>query len=526
MMVQHPIYPLIIAVFTLVLVVMQSIQNEKVLKFRMVIAFFDLAMTIFVFSIYNQMILGNDTYEQAYMIFDLAIYGIFIIVMYATFKTSVLKANHYQLFVKSIKNSRWNAYYVVDKKDKIKDVSASLLIELNMEKDEVIGKKLFNIFNQTIRFTKFNGSDINNRQLENYYLEYKKRAKMGDQEIQELSFLNSEGDPVFLHMVMQPVFVMGKYRGRICVGEKKTDFDLLAVEKELNERSGELESIRHKFIATLDLSEEGLFYIDLDERSIWASDHLVETLHLPGNLLDLTDFRRLIDAEDLKKYLAMLGELSMNKRQYSISYRILVEGRYLWFKEKGIRLFEDQNTSTIMGTLKPQRTRHFQASNIDELDLLKDKNEFMLHMHKLFNDGRYFQCMIFRLKNMPQLNEEYGREVGNMLMAEYIKKMRLNFVTESGGIFRITGVEFAVLLTDPRKIDVLENGTASNPKFLNLEMQYGSILAELEVVAGIAIGGSDASEEHDLYQAAIQAIKVSENPKYSAQICYYKDINV
>ena len=52
--------------------------------------------------------------------------------------------------------------------------------------------------------------------------------------------------------------------------KRKTDFDLLAVEKELNERSGELESIRHKFIATLELSEEGLFYIDLDERTIWA----------------------------------------------------------------------------------------------------------------------------------------------------------------------------------------------------------------------------------------------------------------
>lgn len=525
-MLQHPIYPLIISIFTLVLVVMQSIQNEKVLKFRMVIAFFNLAVSVFAFTIYESMILTNSLYEEIYLVFNFVVYGFFMLVMYATFKTSVLKANHYQLFVKSIKNSRWNAYYVVDKRERIKDISSSLLIELNMEKDEVIGKKLFSIFNQTIRFTKFNQTEVNNRQLENYYLEYRKTAKIGDQEIQELSLLNNEGDPVFLHMVMQPVFVMSKYKGRICVGEKKTDFDLLAVEKELNASNTELESIRHKFIATLDLSEEGLFYIDLDERSIWASDYLVQSLHLPGNSLDLTDFRRLIEAEDLKKYLALLGELSMSKRQYQTSYRIMVEGRYLWFKEKGIRIFEDQNTSTIMGTLKPQKTRHFQSSNIDELDLLKDHNEYMLQMHQLFKDGRYFQCMVFRLKNMPYINETYGREVGNMLMAEYIKKMRVNFVTESGGIFRISGIEFAVVLTDPRKIDVLENGTASNDKFLNLDMQYGSIHAELEVFAGIAVGGSDASEEHELHQCALQAIKVSENPKYSAQVCYYKDITI
>ena len=38
-----------------------------------------------------------------------------------------------------------------------------------------------------------------------------------------------------------------------------------------------------------------------------------------------------------------------------------------------------------------------------------------------------------------------------MLMAEYIKKMRMSFVTESGDIFRLSGIEFAVTITDPRK---------------------------------------------------------------------------
>jgi GGDEF domain-containing protein len=323
---------------------------------------------------------------------------------------------------------------------------------------------------------------------------------------------------------MQPVFALGKYKGRICVGEKKTDFNLLAVEKELNDRNSELESIRHKFIATLELSEEGLFYIDLDERTIWASDALVSSLGLPSNLLDLTDFRRLIEAEDLKKYLALLGDLTINKTQYQTSYRIKVKGRYIWFKEKGKRLFEDTNSAIIMGTLNPMKTKHFQASQIEILDLLKDRNEFMAHMHKLFNDNRYFQLVVFRLQNIPKINEDYGREVGNMFIAEYIKKMSSSFVSESGDIFRITGIEFAITITDPRKMDVLSNGVKSNPTFLNLNMQYGSISEALEVFAGIAIGGSDAHEEHQLYQAAYQALKISLNPQFSSHGCYYKDI--
>lgn len=523
-MIQHPIYPLIITLFTLFLVIIQSIQSEKVLRNRLIITFLNIAVAVMVFVIYQTLIIGNGLYENIYIGFNFFVYAVFLIILYSTFKTAILKANHYQLFVKSIKNSRWNAYYVVDAKERIKDISTSLLSELNLDKEEIIGKKLFTILNKSIRFTRFNGSDVNNRSLENYYISYKERAKQGDSEVQEISFMNADGNPVILHIVMQPVFALGRYKGRICVGEKKTDFDLLAVEKELNERSGELESIRHKFVATLEISEEGLFYIDLDERTIWASDTLVNMLKLPSNTLDLSDFRRLIEAEDLKKYLALLGDLSLNKKQYSTSYRIMVNGRYLWFREKGKRLFEDQSSAVIMGTLNPMKTKHYLSSNIDELDKLKDQNDMLVSMHQLFNDNRYFQLVVIRLKNMPKVNETHGREVGNMLMAEYIKKLRTTFVTESGDIFRVSGIEFAITITDPRKMDVLANGIKSNPTFLNLVMQYGSLSAELEVFAGIAIGGGDASDEHKLYTAAVQALKIAENPQFASHGCYYKDI--
>lgn len=523
-MLQHPIYPLIISIFTLFIIIIQSIQTEKVLKTRLVLAFFNITIAVMVFVIYNRFIVDNTLYEQVYIGFNFYVYALFVLVLYSSFKTATLKANHYQLFVKSIKNSKWNAYYVVDSKERIRDMSSSLLAELNIEKDEIIGKKLFTILNKSVRFTRLNGSDINNRQLESYYLRYKEDAKPGDSEVQELSFMNFVGNPVILHMVMQPVFALGRYKGRICVGEKKTDFDLLAVEKELNERSSELESIRHKFIATLEISEEGLFYIDLDERSIWASDTLVRMLGLSSNSMDLVDFRRLIEPEDLKKYLALLGDLTINKKSYSTTYRIQINGRYMWFKEKGKRLFEDTHSAVIMGTLNPMKTKHYLASNIDELDGLKDHNDMLVHMNKLFRENRYYEFLVIRLKNMPKINETHGREIGNMLMAEYIKKLRSSFVSESGDVYRISGIEFGVIVTDARKMDLLANGIKSNKTFLNLTMQYGSISVELEVFAGIAISASDANDEHQLYQAAHQALKIAENPQFNSHCCFYKDI--
>jgi len=525
-MIQHPIYPLIISCFTLFLVIIQSIQSEKVHKYRLILAFLNIAISVVVFAIYRTIVLVNPTYESMYMLFNFFVYFVFLIILYSTFKTSTLKANHYQLFVKSIKNTQWNAYYVVDKKERIKDMSSSLLQELNLEKDEVMGKKLFFVFNQSIRFMKRNDQEISNKQLELYYQNYKEDAKIGDQEIEELLLMNASGNPVLLKMVTQPVFVLGKYKGRIAVGEKKSNFDLLAVEKELNERNTELESIRHKFIATLELSNEGLFYIDLDERSIWFNDASVSSLGIPGNTLDLTDFRRQIDAEDLKKYLAALGDLTPNKTTYSASYRILVKGRYVWFKEKGKRLFEDNVGSIIMGTLNPIHNRHYMASNIEELDGIKEQHDLLVSMNKLFKNSRYFQLMLIELKNIPKVNDNHGREVGNMMMAEYIKKLKMSFVSESGDIFRVSGLVFAVTITDPRKMEVITSGVKTNPTFLNLSMQYGSLTVDLEVFAGIAVGGSDAHEEHELLDASRRALKMALNPQFSNHCCYYKDLEL
>ncbi|MFA5560337.1 MAG: GGDEF domain-containing protein, partial [Acholeplasmataceae bacterium] len=228
--------------------------------------------------------------------------------------------------------------------------------------------------------------------------------------------------------------------------------------------------------------------------------------------------------EDLKKYLSVLGDLTYSKSIYRTSFRVLVDNHYQWFQEKGKRLFEDQTGSFIMGTLNPLKTKHFKASNIDELDSLKDQNDLLVKTKQLFQENRYFQLCVVNLKSIPKINERHGREIGNLMMAEYIKNLRKTFVTENGDVYRISGLEFVVLITDARKMDVLASGIKSNKEFLNLAVNYGSIQDEIQAYMGIAVGGSDAHDEYQLYQAAVQALKIAENPQFERNGCYYRDI--
>ena len=117
--------------------------------------------------------------------------------------------------------------------------------------------------------------------------------------------------------------------------------------------------------------------------------------------------------------------------------------------------------------------------------------------------------MLLELTNIPTINDNYGWDVGNMIMAEYITKMRNSFVTENGEIFRISGLKFVVIVTNPNKMDTLNKGIRQNEKLLNLDVKYGSINTELIVHAGISISKEDFVVEEKLYQAAEEALKIA-----------------
>src|SRR5690606_3636811 len=248
---QHPIFGVIISIFIMILIITESILKERLLKNRLTFSFVNVAFFVLLTFTYETFILAHQDFKVAYVVYTYFNYFIFLVALYQTFRNAILNASQYQLFIKGVKNTKWNVYYVVDHKERIKDISISLLRELNLDKQEVVGKKLFQVFNSKIRFTKMNGEDINDRTLEKYYNDYRKTVKPSDTEDQELHFQNFNGETVILHLNMQPLYVLGKYRGRMCVGEKKTDEALMQVERELKKTDHELESIRHKFIATL-----------------------------------------------------------------------------------------------------------------------------------------------------------------------------------------------------------------------------------------------------------------------------------
>ena len=480
----QPYYLVAFTVIIFAITILQSLQQEKILVYKFILSVLYLFISI-VLAVAGEQLLTIEIFDLAYTIFTIFVLVIFVWQLYISFKNATLKSNHYELFVKAIKNSKFNVYYIVDQQEKIKDVSLGFLQEISLEKEEVIGKKLSQILSKTIRIKQIDGEEATNKTFQQWALNYKKNIEPNQASIQDITFLNAMGETTHFHLIVQPVYVLGSYKGRIVVGEKKTDLEMMAVEKELEQSNQELDSIRHKFIAILELSEEGLFSIDFKTQKVWLSTFVTKLLQLGLDELDIDAFKTLIHSEDLEKRQALINRLNEDNPTYEITYRIKSKDKYLWIRENGKKLYEDIGNDVVMGVITEVKTKHFMASDIQTLDEVKTYHQITPFLSKRKLENKYFEVLYVSLYNLPQINDRYGRDVGNMFISEYVKQLKKTFITETGDIFRMSGSSFIVVITDPRKIEMFESGLQTKGPFMDVQMNYGNIQTELKVHAVI-----------------------------------------
>lgn len=466
----------------------------------------------------------NKIFSNVVFGLSILLYFIFAIMLYVSFVSSMLKSNHYNMLIDTIKSTRFNIYIILDKRDKIKDISSGMLSELGLEADEVIGKKFYDIMDKQTRILKFNSVDMNNKEFKDYYKSYKNTAVEGKEEKREIILTNYKNEKIVLNVVERPVYVFSRYKGRMWVGEKKSDEVLLKAEKELNEKRDELEGIRYKFIGALELTHEMMFFIDITERYVWLNDNYKNELGIKGNTIGLDDFRSLMTDEDAYNYNKTIAELTHNKPFYDIKYRLLKNDKYIWVNERGKRLFDDKSSSIIIGFIDIVKSNEYEKLGVPEVDNCLSEKELVEDVTYLYKNKRTFELLAISINNLPDINEKYGRSVGNMVLGEYIKKILYSIKTESSNIYRITGIDFILTVTDPRKMQVLEKAFKVEAAPLNMKFNYGSINFEVEAKAGIAESNSDASDAETIISCAKRALKVAKAPGFSNSCCYYKDV--
>ncbi len=276
----------------------------------------------------------------------------------------------------------------------------------------------------------------------------------------------------FLFFVL--ILVAVTFKNKIKITQNLTDFDFFELEKELEDVKNVSDLLRLRFINTIGLLDRGLIFYENGFEEMFLTERAAELIGTKENELTLEEYTNHIIDEDVTQYLQVIKKLNKKNPSFEVKYRVKRGNSYTWLSEKG-KIFNQGNKEYIVSTVKGLDIKLFPETSIQELDTLPDELQLTQLLMQAKKDKEAFYMVLMHLTNIPDINRRFGRDVGNLMISEYIKKMRYHFAREHNSIFRITGIEFALIIKDEKKYEVLKRALLSGGELINLKLSIGGI---------------------------------------------------
>lgn len=512
-MYQHPLIPLILSLILLVVLIKQAISLRKFYKKRLLLAFLFVFVTALVLVFYPE-IEANPKWLK---LTNLGLLGIdvvigFVLLIFSEYSRSKEQFN--QALFKTLDEAKY--YVLVDKKNRIKDISTLFLNDLGVTKEEVLKKNIFNVIELKYQIYSYNDQEAKIEDLKIYFNK-NNIDKVSSQ--MDLGIHDDKGEISAYYFSVTPLYVFNKFKGRLFVGDKKSKENLVGMEKDLEESLNELELIKSRFVTILNNTEEGIFFLNITDSSLWLNDIIVKQLNLNSNSLTIEEFRNNIHQDDLALVKAKLSQVNNINPDYSLTYRYNIGASYVYVKEEGSRISNGKEVE-LCGRISLIQTSGYSKTQTD-LDNVLGEPEMLAKCKSLFEQNKIFQIVFFRVESIPEINEKCGRSIGSMALSEYVKIIKNRYVDENM-IYRLSGLDFVALVTDYRKMDMLKGALNNGEKILHVGAEYGTLNVKIEVKMGISCS-NEASDYKKAINNSKEAFRFCSNPKYSASFAYYKD---
>jgi len=305
---------------------------------------------------------------------------------------------------------------------------------------------------------------------------------------------------------------------------KKTvsEYDLFELEKELEELAGGSELLRKRFISTIEILNDGISFRESDD-TMFGSDKYVSIMGLSDNSFTVNDMEKIMHKDDVYQYNNSLEKTSRKQPVYSIDYRINIDGEYRWIKEVGKRIIIEKKI-TYISIIKPMDIKQYPETEIDVLNNLNSSKKMYEEMQKLGREKKSYHLVKIRLTNIPKINDKYGRDVGDLMMGEYLKKLRYNFIKDNLSLFRIGGIDFGLLIKDEKKYEILKRALSGDGDLLNLKMVFGGVTQTLYPNLGIAESPYLSKNPDIVIEEASKALNISLKDSSNKNYCFFDEV--
>lgn len=320
------------------------------------------------------------------------------------------------------------------------------------------------------------------------------------------------------------LFILNMFVGNLWKYFKKdlSEFDFLAIEEELEELENTSELLRKRFVSTIEIMEDGISFRDSND-FVFGSDRFIEYLGLEKNEFSLQELYQKIHKDDLPQYKNAIERTSKRNPKYSIDYRIKKDDNLLWVKETGKRISINKKI-TYISIIKILDIKLFPQTEIEVLNGLQSTRKMIDEMQKLNRKKIPYNLLNIQLTNIPKINEKYGRDVGDLMMGEYLKKLRYNFIKDNQSLFRIGGINFGMIIKDEKKYEILVRALQGAGELLNLKMEFGGITQTLYPNIGISVSPYEGKSPDKVFEEAKKALEISLSHDSTTNFCFYDNI--
>ena len=510
---------LIMSIILLAVYVTQSIIERKVLKGRLILAFICCGVAGLSLAL-SDIIEKHKYVEYAKEGLIILVYVVVCIAFFKTITESTSRSHLESEFVKTLENDK--IFVLLDKKERIKQISSNLCKLAGIEKREATGKRFFDFISNNFVLLSLNDTQIKMSKVKEHFRVWAEECKEGDTCKREFLVSSKDGKETnVLNFVDNPLFTASRYSGHLLIGDLDEEATMIDAKRKLSDKSNELSNVKSRMRALFDITEESIFFYNIDENYIWGNDAFVRDLNVNGNTIARSEFEHYIHPDDIAFYQKSISGLTESKPAYDVKYRFKTGANYQFIHERGKRIFAKGADSEIAGTIEIVNDKHFEHSDMPLLDTIKDEAQMYADIETAYREGYPFEVAMFKLTNLPEINKTQGRSVGNMVLGEYIKAVNDKLVND-GMIYRISGLDFVILINDGRKMSILRTMLEKNILTASA-MDYGGIHLDIKANFGVAFY-NECRNAKEIIDAAERALNTSMLPQVGVDYMFYSDI--
>ena len=185
-------------------------------------------------------------------------------------------------------------------------------------------------------------------------------------------------------------------------------------------------------------------------------------------------------------------------------------GLCVWVLEKG-HFIGVESKRSIIATIMPLDVNSYKKTSYFDIDSLYSEEKMYPFLKQVTDSHKAFTFITIELTNIKTINEKYGREVGNLMMNDYIRYLKNLYQPDITKFFRITGIRFVMIIDDYKTYEDFHRSlTSIQSDLYNIKINVSGIKDVVRPKFGVVnVMGAKSIDSLNLYKLGIRLLEES-----------------